>query len=116
MEEHEDNGLMLSLSRKIKRSHKMIKAHCKYINKKFVVLAGSQIEETDSVSVPDSIKKIRQCCFQQHQFKDGVLSKDYLFNSASYAAEFVLGESADGKTAWKTEDGATLKALEEKEI
>lgn len=116
MAEHEDNELMLSLSQKIKRSNKSIKAYCKPTNEGFVVLAGSQIEETDSVSISDSIKKIRQQCKQNNEIKDGVLTKNYSFKSASYAAEFVVGSSTSGQVAWKTGDGKSLKTLEEKEI
>ncbi|WP_425532259.1 DUF4357 domain-containing protein [Campylobacter hominis] len=39
-----------------------------------------------------------------------------LLNSSSYAAAFVLGTNANGKTHWKTENGISLKDLEENEI
>ena len=100
---------MLSLSRKIKRSNKSIKAYCKHTSKGFVVLAGSQIEETDSDSITDSIKKTRQQCKQNNEIKDGVLTENYSFKSASYAAEFVVGSRISGQVAWKTEDGKSLK-------
>ena len=41
--------------------------------------------------------------------KDGVVSKDVHFTSASTAANFVTGASTNGMTAWKTKDGKTLK-------
>lgn len=114
--EQDDNELVLSLSRKIKRSHKSIEAHCKRTNEGFVVLMGSQIEETDSDAIPDTIKELRQRCKQNNEIKDGVLTKNYLFKSPSYAASFVLGMTTNGKTDWKTEDGKSLKDLEEMEI
>ena len=109
IEEHKDNEMMLSLSRKIKRSNKSIKAYCKHTSEGFVVLAGSQIEETDSDSIRDSIKKIRHQCKQNNEIKDGVLTKNYSFKSPSYAAEFVVGSSTSGQVTWKTENGKSLK-------
>jgi len=41
------------------------------------------------------------------------LQEDMLFTSPSYAAMFVIGKSENGLTRWKTEDGRTLKSLEE---
>ncbi len=47
--------------------------------------------------------------------KDGVLvfTKDVEFSSPSAAAAVIHGDSANGLTAWKTEDGKTLKQLDE---
>jgi hypothetical protein len=42
-----------------------------------------------------------------------VLKIDLLFNSPSAAAGFVIGGSANGKTALVTEDRKTLKDIEE---
>ena len=75
----------------------------------FVVLAGSQIEETDAEAIPDTIKKLRARCRQNNEIKDGVLTKNYLFKSPSYAASFILGMTTNGKTDWKTADGVSLK-------
>jgi len=44
---------------------------------------------------------------------NGVLQKDMLFRSPSYAASFVIGGHANGLVAWKTEDVRTLKDIEE---
>lgn len=41
-------------------------------------------------------------------------SKDTEFSSPSTAAAIVRGGSANGLTSWKTEDGTTLKELDEK--
>lgn len=96
VEEHDDE-LILGLSRKIKRSQRNIEAYCKRTNEGFVVLAGSQIEETDSGSIPDVIKELRERCKQNNEIKDGVLTRNYLFKSPSYAASFVLGMTTNGK-------------------
>lgn len=112
VEEHDDE-LILGLSRKIKRSQRNIEAYCKRTNEGFVVLAGSQIEETDSGSIPDVIKELRERCKQNNEIKDGVLTRNYLFKNPSYAASFVLGMTTNGKVDWKTEDGTSLKMIEE---
>lgn len=114
--EEKDDELILILSRKIKRSQIIIKARCKRTSEGFVVLAGSQIEETNSEAIPDTIKELRERCKQNNEIKDGILTKDYLFKSPSYAASFVLGMTTNGKTDWKTETGISLKKLEENVI
>lgn len=111
--EERDDELILGLSRKIKRSQRNIEAYCKRTNEGFVVLAGSQIEETDSGFIPDVIKELRERCKQNNEIKDGVLTRNYLFKSPSYAASFVLGMTTNGKVDWKTEDGTSLKMIEE---
>ena len=47
--------------------------------------------------------------------KDGflVFTKDAEFSSPSAAAAVIHGGSANGLTAWKTEDGKSLKQLDE---
>lgn len=74
------------------------------------------IELIDSKSLPKSIKEMRDKCKANNEISDGKITKNYLFNSPSYAAMFVLGMSRNGKTDWKTKGGTTLKELEEKEI
>ena len=74
------------------------------------------IESIDSKSLTKSIKELRDKCKANNEIIDGKLTKNYLFNSPSYAAMFVLGMSRNGKIDWKREDGTTLKALEEKEM
>lgn len=111
-----DDDEILYLSTKTKRSGKSINAICKRTSEGFVVLKDSMIEMIDSKSLPNSIKELRDKCKANNEIFDGKLTKNYLFNSPSYAAMFVLGMSRNGKTEWKTKAGITLKALEEKEI
>lgn len=111
----EENGeLMLYLSRKMKKSDKTIEAKCMKTNKGFIVLKDSMIEEIDSKSIPESIKVIRRKCRRKNKIVDGRVTGNYLFTSPSSAASFVLGMNTNGRTDWKTEDGLTLKELEEK--
>lgn len=111
-----DDDEILYLSTKTKKSGKIINAKCNRTSEGFVVLKDSMIEMIDSKSLPNSIKELRDKCKVNNEIIDGKLTKNYLFNSPSYAAMFVLGMSRNGKTEWKMEDGTTLKELEEKEL
>lgn len=110
----ENKDLTLYLSRKIKRSGRTIEAKCIKTDKGFKVLKGSMIEEIDSKSIPKTIKVIRRKCRRKNKIADGRITGNYLFTSPSSAASFVLGMNTNGRTDWKTEDGLTLKELEEK--
>ncbi|MBU4692806.1 DUF4357 domain-containing protein [Mycoplasma sp. CSL7491-lung] len=82
-------------------------------NEGFVVLKDSIIELEDSNSIPKTIKEIRKKCKNNNEIVNGRLTKNYLFNSPSYAAAFVLGMNTNGRTDWKNENGITLKDIEE---
>ncbi|MDU5201171.1 GIY-YIG nuclease family protein [Finegoldia magna] len=113
---NQEDELILYLSRKNRKSGKITEARCKRTNEGFVVLKGSMIEETDAMSIPHSIKELREKIKKNNEITNSILTKDYLFNSPSYAAAFILGMQTNGRIDWKTEDGITLKDLEEKEI
>lgn len=106
----------LYLSRYTRKSNKLIQAICKRTNEGFVVLKDSMIEENDSRAIPKTIREIRNKCRENNEIIDGRITKNFLFNSPSYAAAFVLGMNTNGRTDWKTADGITLKELEEKEL
>ena len=108
--------LTLYLSRKSKKSNKTIEAMCKRTDEGFVVLKDSMIETIDSKAIPKSIKDLREKCRMNNEIVDGKLTKNYLFNSPSYAAAFVLGMNTNGKTDWKTKDHETLKKLDGEEV
>ena len=114
----ENEDLYLYLSRRDAKTNKEIKATCKRTSEGFVVLKGSDFCEIDADHIKNktSIKNIRDKCKNSGGVLDGKLIKDYLFNSPSYAATFVLGKSSNGRTEWKDNDGVTLKEIEEKEI
>lgn len=115
-EDKNDDDEVLYLNAITKKSGKNIIAKCKRTSEGFVVLKGSMIESIDSKSLTKSIKELRDKFKANNEIIDGKLTKNYLFNSPSYAAMFVLGMSRNGKIDWKREDGTTLKALEEKEM
>ena len=108
--------LTLYLSRKSGKSNRQIEAKCIRTDEGFVVLKDSMIETIDSIAIPKSIKELREECIYKNEIVNGKLNKNYLFNSPSYAAAFVLGTNANGRTSWKTEKGITLKDLEENEM
>lgn len=103
------------LRRRSKKSGRQIVGKCERTSEGFVVLAGSDFEEKDSDSIPKTIAEFRNKCVKKVEIKNGKTTKDYLFNSPSYAASFLLGMTTNGRTDWK-KDGITLKDLEEKEI
>jgi len=105
-----ERGLFLFFKRKSGKSGRTIEATCRQTSEGFVVLSGSQIETIDSDSIPESIKESRQ---KAENDDNGVLQKDMLFRSPSYAASFVIGGYVNGLRSWKTEDGRTLKDIEE---
>ena len=111
-----DKESILYLSRKSGKSNRQIEAKCKRTDEGFVVLKGSMIEIKDSIAIPKSIKELREQCIDKNEIVDGKLNKNYLFNSPSYAAAFVLGTNANGRTSWKNKKGITLKDLEENEM
>lgn len=115
LEKNTTKDTTLYLSRKIKRSDRTISAKCKRTSEGFVVLSGSMIEETNSHAIPETLKELRKKCLENNEIVDGKITKNYLFNSPSYAASFVLGMNTNGRVDWRNKDGITLKKLEETE-
>lgn len=101
--------LLLHLKRKSKKSGIIVEALCRQTSEGFVVLKGSLIETINSASIPTGIKESREKAAID---ENGILLEDILFHSPSYAAAFVVGGHANGLTEWKTENGKTLKEIE----
>ncbi|EFA90701.1 GIY-YIG nuclease family protein [Peptoniphilus lacrimalis] len=97
IEDKNDDDEVLYLNAITKKSGENIIAKCKRTSEGFVVLKGSMIESIDSKSLTKSIKELRDKCKANNEIIDGKLTKNYLFNSPSYAAMFVLGMSRNGK-------------------
>ena len=93
------------LSRKIKRIGRTIAATMIRTPTGCKVLAGSEICPIDSDKLSAPLKKLRH----SEKISDGRLTEDVEFNSASTAAEFVIGNSANGLQEWRTRDGLPLK-------
>lgn len=107
----EADQIPLCLKRVIKNVGK-VEAHGIQTSEGFVVLSGSRISPQDDNTIPAVIKERRKSASID---TNGILKEDLLFTSPSYAAMFVIGKSANGLTSWKTQDGKTLKSLENEE-
>lgn len=94
------------LSRKIKALDKTINAKMKRTPTGFKVLAGSEISPLEeNLSAP--LKKLRHSA----KIENGTLREDLEFKSASTAAAFIIGNSANGQLEWK-KNGVPLKNLQ----
>lgn len=78
----------------------------------FVVLQGSTISPMCDDTISATIKEQRS----KANIVDHILQEDILFSSPSYAAVFVIGKSANGLISWKSDDGYTLKDIENSQI
>lgn len=83
----------------------------------FVVVKGSQIASDDVPSMQAYLREMRAALI-----KDGLLSvvggrliltQDFTFASPSTAASVVVGRNMNGREAWKTKEGRTLKEVQE---
>jgi len=108
--------LILYIFAKRKGAEKPTKGQCKRTNEGFVVLAGSMIESHYKESAPNSVRLLKEKCIENNEIINGILQKDKLFSSPSYAASFVLGRSINGKDLWKTKEGLSLNDLETEEM
>jgi len=90
----------------------------------FVVFARSGAVGDDKVTPSlinhfPAVKDLRDELIRQQvlvpQGEDFVLTIDYTFSSPSMASSVVLGRTSNGREAWKTKDGRTLKELQEAE-
>ncbi|MBQ7695747.1 MAG: GIY-YIG nuclease family protein [Lentisphaeria bacterium] len=76
-----------------------------------IVCKGSRLKGTPIPSCQEWIKKLRK----QNSASIGadfILTKDIAFSSPSAAAGFCVFGSSNGRVAWMTESGQTLKELE----
>jgi Domain of unknown function (DUF4357) len=82
----------------------------------FVVYKDSRAKATEAPSVDNYITRIRLAMIESGRLVgDGEqlrLTEDYLFSSPSTAAKVMLGRSINGREAWKTKGGQTLKDLQ----
>lgn len=80
----------------------------------FVVRKDSIIASSTTPSMAESLKQLRN-----NLISDGTINsmnkftKDYIFTSPSLAAAVVMGRNANGRTEWKTNEGITIKQIEE---
>jgi hypothetical protein len=85
----------------------------------FLVSAVSEAVKAEVPSCLPHVKKLRAVLVAKGVLKDVGKSysfvQDYVFSSPSTAAEVVLGHSVNGRIAWKSKDGKTLKQIQEAE-
>lgn len=89
-------------------------AKCRLTKEGIVVLAGSKIRKEVVPSCPNYAKAVREDN-RENIDGDSVRQKDILFKTPSGASAFVLGAPTNGNAEWKTEDGKTLKDVENSE-
>lgn len=89
-----------------------IVAYMKYIDRKFIVLKGAQLQFPNSSSLQESLVNLRAELVRQNKISFvgdiGTLQVDVSFTSPSAAAKFVCGSSRDGWGAWKDSEGNIL--------
>ena len=84
------------------------------INEGFVIFAGSKVRLEISKKCREYVKSMREK-YASELDAEGILLRDILFSSPSGAASFLVGQSTNGLTTWKTADGKTLKEIESKD-
>ena len=87
----------------------------------FKVFQGARAAAVEQVAASSATKQLRADLIGNGALaKDGdgmlVLTQDYVFNSSSGAASFLIGSSVNGRTAWKLPDGRTLKVVQEEAL
>ena len=85
----------------------------------FVVLEGSLGRITETASIHAHLSDLRTQLKDRGvllpQGKHLVFTQDYRFSSPSKAAGVLVGGAANGRVAWKTSDGRTLKEIQNTE-
>ncbi len=82
----------------------------------FVVLAGSRARASEMNSIHDYLRELRKQLLGKGVLAPDadhlVFTQDFRFASPSTAAGVLVGRAANGRTAWKTSDGKTLKMIQ----
>ena len=82
----------------------------------FIVRSGSEAVQSDRASYP-KIQQLRAALIGNGVLKlvgdRYAFTQDYTFSSPSMAAGVVQGGAINGRVAWKTKDGKTLKEMQE---
>lgn len=83
----------------------------------FVVFEGSKIASSETPSMSESLKKLRENLIKNKIIDDKFcFTKDFVFSSPSLAASTVMGRNANGRTEWKTVNGKNIKDFEDRII
>lgn len=89
-----------------------------YINNQgFIVTKGSQAKKNLSKSCTITYRKLRQKLLDTEILRDNgefyEFIEDTIFSSPSAASNMILGRNSNGYTEWVSENGISLKKLEE---
>ena len=97
----------------LKNRVKTADAICEYSDGQFKILKGSKIDLSSSKT---KISKSALVARNDRSIVDsnGVLKKDITFKSATTSAQFVIGQSINGKRIWKDKEGEKVLLLNEK--
>lgn len=83
----------------------------------FMVRSGSGAASSEVPSCHAYLKELRAALVEngvlKQQGQGFVFAQDYVFASPSTAAGVVLGRSSNGRVEWKTNEGNTLKEIQE---
>ncbi len=109
--ENKENTVNFYLNRKITRSGITVNGIMRITSEGYVVLKGSLINPTDSISIPEKIKLMRKTV---NIDSNNILQEDVLFKSPSYAGAFVIGGHINGQKEWKLDNKVTLSEYESK--
>lgn len=93
-----------------------IKAQMYISDQGFVVKKGSQGKKKLSNSCTETYRKLRAKLIDTEILKDEgdfyIFLEDTIFSSPSAASNMILGRNSNGYTEWVTENGVTLKKIE----
>ncbi len=102
----------------IEMAHKEIKAQGMQTNEGIVVLKGSLALKSIKESLSPGYKKLKETLIKDSTLTSSgaylSFTEDCLFSSPSAAAAIIVGHAMNGRIAWKTKSGKTIKDLEEK--
>lgn len=88
--------------------------------KGFVVMQGSQMVVDATPSLNQHYLSIRKDLIDQgivvHQEQHYVFTQNQVFSAPSKAGAVITGGPTNGRTAWKTKEGTTLKEIQEASI
>lgn len=106
-----------ALSQRYHLSARGVKAEGYESSEGFVVLAGSRASLDTVPSLPSYFVDQRQLFIKEGVLRvepdAHVLTQDYTFPSPSSAATAMTGRNMNGREAWKTKEGRTLKEVQE---
>lgn len=108
-----NTGLTSDISEEYHLSNASTSATGVVTSEGFVVYKGATISSTVAKSLSAGAVRLRDSLILEGKVKNWTTTEDILFSSSSTAASFVFGYSASGPQNWKTQDGTTLKQIEE---